>query len=1217
MSVKGWRRRLYSGVALAWLVAAVAGTAAAQGTTSRVVGTVTDVTGGRIPGATVTLTNDATGVEFATVTNETGNYVFEAVQVGRYTVGVELQGFKKFVSSGNTVAIGDPTTVNATLETGAVTESVEVRASSQLLQTATSGNLGSTFDQRTIESLPILGGRGRNPLDLVLTQPGVVSGANTGGAIHVHGARDRSWNFTLDGIDTNESSAGGSNFSPLRTNPDALAEFKVLTGNVSAEFGRNSGGQVAMVTRSGSNSLSGTVFYFDRRPEYNANEWENNIDGLPKRVFTQKMPGFSVGGPIRRNRTFFFVNSQWLNAEQTRERTRIVYTDSARRGIWRYAVGGRNLPAGVAGASVDASGNVAPGVTIGAYNIGASDPQGLGLDPTIQRVIGMTPLPNNFTAGDGLNTAGYTFVAPETEEQLDFVTKIDHVFSQRHSAFVRISKGYQNTLCDSVNGGEPPFPGMTCFVDTQRSPYNWAANWRWNPGSSWVNELVVGQNHFTFDFLNPSADPSELTLSAPSITNIATGVLTLPQDFTLGNLRTIDTFQVVNNLSWLKGAHSVKLGTNVRLQRHTDIRGSVGGANVSPTVDFSTTVTTVDPVAFGIPAAIQTANDRPALQAHVNFLLGRVGNLRQSFVQQGNAYAAAGTPFDFESRYPEIDVYVQDTWKPRANLTIDGGLRWEAKLTPTNPDDLVRRPNVRVAVGEAPTNALRWDTGNLYDSDWNNVAPSAGVAWVPDEAGRNVVRGNYRMAFDRINTFLASSAIFQSIPGITYQTTNTAFGQSGGRLRQGLPSLAPTATPESFVQPPAASSNSMRVFDSTFETPITHGWAVTYQRQLFGQTLIEVAYIGRRAEHLFGAYNVNQVEFRDNGFLDAFNATRAGGESPLLNQLLAGDTRRLAGESGAAMVRRIFTSELALNSVAAVAASLGTRIQGTQTLSELAGLGPYFFFPYPQFLGGMNVIDSNDYSRYHALELKLERRFADGFSYLAGYTLSRSKDTRSFDPAFTVVGTGNAQSASSTPFDVANRDLNYALSDFDRTHVFSVQGVWELPFGQGRRFADGVNGVTDVLIGGWTLSGQFVASSGRPMTVFAGTSTVSNVVQTPASCNGCSPSFGSVHDEGGLVWYFTPEERAKFSTPAAGEFGSTGRNYFRGPGGWVLNGALHKRTRVYKNQVLEIRADATNVLNHPTFGFPTLTVTSGTFGRIRNTVNSTARQVMLGVKYYF
>ena len=149
------------------------------------------------------------------------------------------------------------------------------------------------------------------------------------------------------------------------------------------------------------------------------------------------------------------------------------------------------------------------------------------------------------------------------------------------------------------------------------------------------------------------------------------------------------------------------------------------------------------------------------------------------------------------------------------------------------------------------------------------------------------------------------------------------------------------------------------------------------------------------------------------------------------------------------------------------------------------GSDPYFFFPYPQFLGGVNVIDSEDYSRYHALEMKLERRFSNGYSYLVGYTLSRSKDTRSFDPAFTVVGTANNQSASSTPFDIFNRDLNYALSDFDRTHVFQAQACANCPSARRsvRRQRKPAHGC---LIGGWTLSGQFVAQSGRPMTVYGG-----------------------------------------------------------------------------------------------------------------------------------
>jgi hypothetical protein len=263
------------------------------------------------------------------------------------------------------------------------------------------------------------------------------------------------------------------------------------------------------------------------------------------------------------------------------------------------------------------------------------------------------------------------------------------------------------------------------------------------------------------------------------------------------------------------------------------------------------------------------------------------------------------------------------------------------------------------------------------------------------------------------------------------------------------------------------------------------------------------------------------------------------------------------------------------------------------------------------------VIDSNDYSRYHALEMKLERRFSRGMGYFIGYTLSRSKDTRSYDPAFTVVSTANNQSASSTPFDVRDRSLNYALSDFDRTHVFQGQWVVELPFGHGHRFGSGAPAAVDAIVAGWQVAGQVVIESGRPMTVYSGSNTFTNVVQTPSNCAGCSPDMGDVHEEGGIVFFFTPEDRAKFSNPDAGQYSNVGRNFFRSPMFSNLNVTVSKRTRVMRQQSLEFRLDATNVLNRPSFGFPTLTMTSATFGRIFNAVASSSRQVQLGVKYLF
>jgi len=389
-----------------------------QGTTSRLIGTVQDSSGAPVAAATVRLTNEGTGQSFTTSTSENGAYFFESIQVGSYTATVEQSGFKKFTAKGNVVNIGQPTTVNIRLEVGAVSESIEVTGAYEQVQTSTSGNIGNVFSEKVIKDLPIVGTRGRNPLELVLRQPGVVSGSNTGGGVHVNGARDRAWNFTMDGIDSNETSAGGSNFSPVRANPDSLAEFKVLTSNATAEFGRNSGAQVSMVTKSGTNEFHGSGFYFYRTPRLNANEWENNINRLGKRQFVQNIYGGSIGGPIKRNKAFFFANIQRLAARESAQVDRTVYTQEARQGNFRYVRGGgRNLPAGVPGASIDDRGNVLPGINLGTYNIFTNDPDRLGADPRIRSLIAASPLPNNFFGGDGLNTALYTFAALQFERQ--------------------------------------------------------------------------------------------------------------------------------------------------------------------------------------------------------------------------------------------------------------------------------------------------------------------------------------------------------------------------------------------------------------------------------------------------------------------------------------------------------------------------------------------------------------------------------------------------------------------------------------------------------------------------------------------------------------------------------------------------------------------------------------------------------------------------------
>lgn len=1179
-----------------------------QGTTSRLIGTVQDSSGAPVAGATVRLTNEGTGQSFTAITSENGAYFFESIQVGTYTAGVEQTGFKKFTAKGNVVNIGQPTTVNIRLEVGAVSESIEVSGAYEQVQTSTSGNIGNVFSEKVIKDLPIVGTRGRNPLELVLRQPGVVSGSNTGGGVHVNGARDRAWNFTMDGIDSNETSAGGGNFSPARANPDSLAEFKVLTSNATAEFGRNSGAQVSMVTKSGTNEFHGSGFYFYRTPRLNANEWENNINRLGKRQFVQNIYGGSIGGPIKRNKAFFFANIQRLAARESAQVDRTVYTQEARQGNFRFVRGGgRNLPAGVPGASIDQSGNVLPGLNIGSYNIFTNDPERLGADPRIRSLIASTPLPNNFFGGDGLNTAFYTFAALQFERQQDNTLKFDYILNDKNTVFARFTWGYQNTLCDRANGGQPFFPGGTCQVDTKRDPLNYAINWRTNPTSRLTNELVFGRNYFGFDFNIPTSDINAIQLSGP---------VTVPENLSVGNARKLNTWQIVDNLSYFAGAHALKFGINFRLATHNDVRGSVGGENLTTNANFSRLVNSVSPTAFGLPADIQQAFDRPNLESSINFLLGRVGSVGRGFVSQGDRFAAV--PYDFSALFNEYDFYIQDTWKVNRRLTIDLGLRLEFKMTPgSDPDGRIRRPDQNLVAGAPPVNNARWEIGKLYRSDRNNWAPSFGLAYDPFGKGKTVFRSNYRMAYDRLNTFVLSSFVFQNLPGQAQGIRNEAFGQAGGRLRNLQPIAPPTLNPNALAQPGPFGAATTTVVDPNLETPTTHMWSFGFQQEILKNTVIDINYIGRRAHNLFGGYNANQVDIRNNGFLNGYNIAAAGGESALINQIFAVDPRRPASQTGSAFMRSQYAADIRGNSVANIAQDLSRRLVGGVPISQAAGLGQYFFIPFPQFANGVNVIDSNDFSTYHGLQMQIERRMSRGLTAQLSYTWAKSLDTRSFDPAFTLAAGGTAQSGSSTPFDINDRRGNYAPSDFDRRHAIQSYWVWELPFGKGQRFGGNAGRALHALIGEWQFSGLMTIQSGRPFTVFSGFNSFSNVIGATADCNNCG-NFGLLGDRpDGIKWYFSPDQVAAFSNPAAGSNGSSGRNRFYGPGAFNMDASFLKRVAFTERYKLEVRADMTNLTNTPTFGFPTATLSAATFGRTRDAVLSGARKIQLGAKFIF
>jgi Carboxypeptidase regulatory-like domain/TonB-dependent Receptor Plug Domain len=1268
-------RRIRSLLMYVWIL--LAGTVALAQVTSRVTGVVSDPQGAMVSGATVTLTNEATGVPFNAATSSAGTYVFDAVKPGTYTVRIEAAGFKKFVSTGNVLTIGLPMTVNAQLVVGSLNEQVTVIGSAEQVQTATSGNYGELFDNTALNILPIVTGRGRNPLELVELEPGVVDGSGfnqgganiAGGGVYANGARDRAWNYTLDGVDANETSAGGSNFSPLHLNPDMLSEFRVITSNATAEYGRNSGAEVVMTTKYGTNQFHGDGYFYYQTPGFDANDPGSKEAGLGRPQFVQKIYGFDIGGPVFKNKTFFFANFQWLRLLHTTLNSQPVFTQPARGGLLRFVDQNSpnclsngacaNTAAGSSGATVDSSGNPVTGVNIDSYDVAANDPLSMGLDPSVQAMVNGSkiPLPNDFFLGDGLNVAAFDWLAAEHEKQIDFTIRIDHTFNASHSVFGRWSAGHQNTFGDTANAGLAIFPGFPNTVDTFRTPKNLAVNWRWIMNPRLLNEFVVGMSRFSFNFANPDPNfrnnPAFNFFADPICAINGLACMSVPLQNYVGNARFLTTFQLVDNMSYERGAHAFKWGVNFRYQRHIDQRGSIGNLDASPAINFDPSINTPDPTTFNYGSMnIDQSQDFVDLQGFINDLLGRVGAIQQGVVAQNpTTWAPPGTILHADFRMPEYDLFAQDTWRIRPNFVVDLGLRWELKPSPrvTNTNNMLR-PNTSFGWGQSST-TLSWQPGQLYRDSMKNFGPSIGFAWDPHNDGKTSIRGNFRVAYDRINTFSLSSAIFQNMPGLSNQIFDTTFGTettscggTDGRFSTLTPSVFDCVISSNLVQtptqlrtPPPFSNNQITVVDPNWKPPQTYMWSFGFQRELPKKIVLEVNYLGRKAIHLYGGYDANQAKIRANGFLSAFNTVAALGDSPLMDQLLQADPNfpggSITGSQWAQTPGSTYNSDLVNGRVARMAA----RLQQAGT-DVAAGLPPTFFLSYPQFSGsfpsgpgGFIVLDSRDYSTYNSLQAVVRRSFENGLTFQASYVWSKSIDTRSFDPTFsTVVVQSSPFGASSTPFDNDNRKRNYAPSDFDRTHVF--QGIWtyDLPFGHGKRWASSLNGVLDRIVGGWTIGGFGIIESGRPTTFFSGSNdyTLSSIVRTVADCTGCSPNMAHIHrDPGtGLLTYFTPAQIAQFSTPAPGQFSNVGRNFFRLAGYNILNLSLAKNFRVKEGQQLQLRFEVHNALNSVHYDEPgSNRYNNGDFGVVDpltvqqdgRSLSSDFRQGQLSVRYTF
>ena len=1148
----------------------------AQVSTSSITGVVTDSSGAVVANAKVEAKNDDTGVVFQQNTTSAGTYAFPSLTPGRYSITVTMPGFQTFTSTHNVLTVGTPLVVDVALVVGTVGQTVEVVSNYQRLETS-NATVSDIIDTKQVENLPL---NGRNPLALLTLEPGVVqrttNGAGSG--THVFGSRDRAHNVTIDGIDANESTVPNPQGNIQRLNPDNVQEFRTVTLGATAEEGRNSGANVIVATRAGTNAYHGSVFYFNRNTDYNANEWFSNYEGKKRPELKLNEYGFAVGGPIIKNKTFFFGSFQNNKIAQTEPISATgvgvlgapaVYTSRALMGNFWFVRGCINLvnPACTKGDPnnitrnsprlVDSSGNLKPGVAVcsttitgncvdESYNIFANDPEGLKGDKTVLALLNSLPAPNNFGLGDGFNQAAFNWNPPSQFKGPNYYVRVDHTFGPNDNVFVRWQQNtFDTKQGDFLNGRPQVYPGFPPLGEVNRLGKNLAISYRHSFSPTLVNELAAGFNRFAFlftfgesnpDFPNPQKVPiwaDDCVLG--SMVNVDPPYCLSPH-----TARAVTTPQIVDNVSWIHGAHTLRAGINFRFYIHNDSRGFFGGNVVEPIIRFNRSnrrgnFTNIPATGNGLTCATcANSTDVNRLNQAIDELAGIPSRIQQAFLANFGSNSYGSTNFaTVYTRAHQYDSYVQDEWKLRPNLTLNLGLRWEYNPAPYDAKQSLV-PNVFVDGSQGPVTyvkANRW----FKNDNIGAVGPRIAIAWSPDS--RTSVRAGYSWLFDTLSTFQVT-AMAGKRPGFllncitTINTSGAATTTSGcvlpngitptgntSRISTGFPVAVPTptTTPSAALTAPqqaASIAPAVGAFDPNLKNPSVHEWDLTIQRELPKHFVAEIGYVGKRGTHLYRAYDLNQVSINGAGFLDAF---KMGVSDRALGCTFAdGTTRNPANPTGpgipcpGATVPTLLL-QMTGSTLGDPNSNLNGRISDFDTFSVgslanfvdgLTGAGTFwdpnsaansalprnFFRPNPQF-GQIFFQDSGGDSYYHGLFIAVRRRFEQGLDLAFSYTFSKSIDDMSIDPTGASTGGGLSTTNSRTPTDVHNFRLDRALSDFNNTHVLLANLLYEFPIGKGKKIASSAPSWANQIIGGWSFTGIFDYQSGEPYSITSGSLT--------------------------------------------------------------------------------------------------------------------------------
>jgi hypothetical protein len=1137
------------------IILAFGAEAPAQEARGTIQGRVLDSSGGAVPGATVEVRNVTTGVVTPTTTNTEGSYRVPFLIPGTYTVTVSLTGFSKFVSDNIEVHVADLLTVDASLKVGEITEEVRVTAVTATVD-RTTAELGQVVDARRIAELPIREG---SPVELVILAPGVTvttdlrsrkAAFNNGlSQFSTDGVGEKKNDFTIDGVSNvaNDRVA----YSP----PSAsVEEFKIHTTSYDAAIGNTMGAVVNLVTKSGTNVLRGQVYEWYRGATLDAQNFFDKRAGRPKREYQDHRFGGAIGGPLQSSRTFYFANFEANPFKVPSPNIVTVPTAKMRTGDFSelLALGPQY--------QIYNPFTIRPHPTQAGRFLrdpfdGNIIPPGM-IDPVAQRILEYFPLPNQTGTADGQqNFQNPTAVAFET--YFTATGRIDHSFSPQHRIYGRFSWDFweeeKDDRFDNIATGI--FLNRKNRILGIDDAYTIRNNLLMNIRGGFTRQLFPERRR------SQGFDLSTLGFSAQLVSLAPAGLATFPfinydgfQDFGVSESGdgyfTTDVYSVTGSLMWLVNRHNMKFGTEYRYYVEDSSRFSSAAA---PQINFSTTWTR---------GPLDNSPVAPFGQDFASFLLG---------LPTGGTMSRAAA---YTEKSSVLSWYAHDDWRVSSDLTLNLGVRWEIEQPLTEAEgrfvsgfdadtplpiaaaaqaNYARNPIAEIPVSEFAVRGglLYPDTGGpsrAWTRNLGNVMPRVAFAWLATP--KTSIRGGYGLFYDVLGT----NRMTVNQVGYSRDTTLTPSLDNGqtfiARLANPFPSglLEPVGSSLGLMTNVGQGITFPYVGDA--DNPLSHRWSLGFQRELPGQLLIELTYVGARGVNL-------PVLRQLNGIPTQYLSTSPARDDATNNRLTQ-------------QVPNPFVGLLP-----------GTGLNGANVARS------QLLRPFPQFTS-IQATETTGRSDYSALQGRIERRLAKGFTVQGAYSWSR-----------TMIETGYLNDG--------DTDLERVISNFDREHTFVSSGLFELPFGHGRHFGANWSSMTNTFLGGWQIGYIFKAQSGAPLGfgnfLFAEGMGVDDILAENPTVD---------------QWFNV----AAFNRVPAQQLVSNVRTQpsrfpeVRGPGYAVLDLSLLKNVGLGGRRQLQFRLESYNTFNRVNLQNPSTAVTSTALGTI-TAQNGLPRQLQIAVKVSF